>query len=172
MVHEQVVELPSAEQIAALWLMPQILLLAIGLIVAQVLTGLARLKVGTVVAADRSGTRLRRVLMTALILGLLAWILVQRGLWPVPVLLCLGSALLLVHTTPGVQDAVLGEGGVQRGWHARRFETLEEWRLTGHHLRFRLFGEWTSVPCPPERQADLRARLLQLAPERESPFQD
>jgi hypothetical protein len=92
--------------------------------------------------------------------------------WPIPVILCLGSALLLVWTTPSASTAILGTGGVQRGFHARRFESLEEWRLTGDHLRFRLFGEWTSVPCPPAHQAELRAKLLALAPDRESPFQD
>jgi hypothetical protein len=88
------------------------------------------------------------------------------------VILCSGSALLLAFVSPSTSTAVLGEFGVQRGWHARRFESLEEWRLTGDHLRFRLFGEWTAVPCPPERQVALRAKLLALVPERESPFQD
>lgn len=169
---EQVLSQVAPDQIVALWLLPTILLVSIGLIVAQVLSGFARTKVGPVIAAERSGTLKRRVVMTVLILAILTWILVQPGVWPVPVLLCLGSALLLVFTTPGAHDAVLGEGGVQRGWHARRFESLEEWRLTGDHLRFRLFGEWTSVPCPPEHQFRLRSKLVQLVPDRESPFQD
>jgi hypothetical protein len=172
MTGAEVLSRATAEELVSLWLLPQILLVAIGLLVAQVLSGLARVKVGPVIASDRSGTTRRRVVMTVTILAILAWTLVQRGAWPVPVLLCLGTALLLVFTTPGAHDAVLGEGGVQRGWHARRFESLEEWRLTGDHLRFRLFGEWTSVPCPPERQAELREKLLRLVPERESPFQD
>jgi hypothetical protein len=59
---------------------------------------------------------------------------------------------------------------VQRGWHARRLEELEEWRLTGEHLRFRLFGEWTAVPLAPEHHAAMRARLVACCAERESPF--
>ncbi|MCY2959738.1 MAG: hypothetical protein NTY35_06195 [Planctomycetota bacterium] len=162
----------TAQQIAPLLLLPQILILCVGLIVAQVFSGMARLKVGPVIAADRRVANRVRFVMTVLVLGIFAWIALDRAVWLTPVILCLGSALLLVYTTPSSKTAVLGEGGVQRGWHARRFESLEEWRLTGDHLRFRLFGEWTSVPCPPDRQADLRAKLVQLVPDRESPFQD
>jgi hypothetical protein len=169
---QEILAQTTPDQLVALWLMVPTLFAAIGLLVAQVMSGLARVKVGAVIAAERPGTPRRRVAMTALILAILAWILVQPGVWPVPVLLCLGIAQLLVFTTPGAHDAVLGESGVQRGWHARRFESLEEWRLTGDHLRFRLFGEWTSVPCPPEHHFRLRSKLVQLVPERESPFQD
>ena len=172
MTTEEAFARATPDEIVSMMLVPQILLVAIGLLVAQVLSGMASVKVGPVIASDRSGTTKRRVAMTLLILAILGWTLLQRGAWPVPVLLCLGTALLLVFATPGVHDAVLGEGGVQRGWHARRFESLEEWRLTGDHLRFRLFGEWTSVPCPPERQGELREKLSKLVPERESPFQD
>ena len=86
--------------------------------------------------------------------------------------LMLLPVLGLIGLGAGFQDAVLGDCGVQRGWLSRRFEELEEWRLAGDHLRFRLQGEWTSVPCPPERQAGLRAELLRLNPQRESPFRD
>ncbi len=159
-------------QVASLALMPLVVMLCIGLIASQILSGIARLKVGPIVAADRRAATRWRVVMTLLVAGVLAWVAIDRSVWLVPILLCLGCALLLVFTTPTSRTAVLGEGGVQRGWHARRFESLEEWRLTGDHLRFRLFGEWTSVPCPPDHQAALRAKLVQLVPERESPFQD
>lgn len=162
----------TSEQIAALVLMPQVVLLCVGLLVAQIFQALARLKVGPVIAADRRSATRRRIVMSVLIAGLFTWIAIDRSLWLTPVVLCLGSAALLVYTTPSAQTAVLGLGGVQRGWHARRFESLEEWRLTGDHLRFRLFGEWTSVPCPAGHQAELRAKLVALVPERESPFQD
>ena len=162
----------TPEQIAGLALMPQIILLCVGLVVAQVLASIARLKVGRVIAADRRVANRRRAVMTIAFVAVFVWVLVEGSLWLTPVALCCGSALLLVFTTPSSKTAILGVGGVQRGWHARRFESLEEWRLTGDHLRFRLFGEWTSVPCPQERQSDLRATLTQLVPDRESPFQD
>ncbi len=169
---QEILSQTPADQLVAMGLLVPILMVGIGLLVAQILSGFASVKVGAVIAAERPGTLTRRIVMTVLILAILAWILLQPGVWPVPVLLCLGIAQLLVFTTPGAHDAVLGEGGVQRGWHARRFESLEEWRLTGDHLRFRLFGEWTSVPCPPEHHFRLRSKLVQLVPERESPFQD
>lgn len=159
-------------QIASLALMPEVVLLCVGLIAAQILSGIARLKVGPVVAADRRAATRWRIVMTTLIVAVGAWILLDKNVWPTPVILCLGFALLLVYTTPTSRTAILGEGGVQSGWHARRFEALDEWRLTGDHLRFRLFGEWTSVPCPSEHQGKLRAKLVELVPDRESPFQD
>jgi hypothetical protein len=83
-------------------------------------------------------------------------------------LVVLGIAVAIL--SPGSGDAVCGEEGVQRGWHARRLGELEEWRLAGSHLRFRLFGEWTAVPLAPEHHAAMRARLVAACPERESPF--
>jgi len=160
------------EQLLGSLLLPVIVLLCIALTVTQILSAVARVKLGAVIAADRRSETRRRIVLAVFIVGILAWTILDRGVWIVPVLLALGSAMLLVWTTPSATTAILGVGGVQRGWHARRFESLEEWRLTGDHLRFRLFGEWTSVPCPQERQAEIRAKLVQLVPERESPFQD
>lgn len=162
----------TGEQLLSLTLLPLVVMLFAGIAATQILSAIARLQVGPVIAADRGAERRTRIVMTALIVVVLLWILADTAVWRTPVTLCLGAALLLVWTTPGVHTAVLGEGGVQRGAHARRFESLEEWRLTGDHLRFRLHGTWTSVPCPPERQAELRAKLVALVPERESPFQD
>lgn len=162
----------TPEQAVAMPLLLVIAFTCVGLIVAQSMSAIARLAVGPVVAADRRATRRWRIALTILIAAVGAVAVSAGGVWPVPVVLALGSALLLVHVTPSSSHAVLGEGGVQRGWHARRFESLEEWRLTGDHLRFRLYGEWTSVPCPPHHQAALRAKLTALAPDRESPFQD
>jgi hypothetical protein len=162
----------TSEQIAGWALVPVIVLLCVALTVTQVLSTIAQLKLGAVIAADRRSERRRRIVLATLIAAVLVWTLLDRGVWIVPVLLALGSALLLALATPSAATAILGVGGVQRGWHARRFESLEEWRLTGDHLRFRLFGEWTSVPCPQERQAEIRAKLVELVPERESPFQD
>ncbi|MBL8860602.1 MAG: hypothetical protein JNK02_01200 [Planctomycetes bacterium] len=162
----------SPGELVTLLLLPELLLLAAAIAVSQVLVLLARAQVGAVLAADRRSERRWRLTVLFLCLGVLGWVLAAGTVWLTPVLLCIAGALLLGFTTPSARTAILGVGGVQRGWHARRYESLEEWRLTGDHLRFRLFGEWTAVPCPPEFQADLRAKLTQLAPDRESPFQD
>jgi hypothetical protein len=163
---------PTLEQISSSGTVPALVLVALALAVTQILTGLARLRVGRPLCAERPGTRGRQVALATLIVAAMVLIVARQEVWAPPPLLALAGALFLVMTTPGAHDALLCEHGVQRGWHARRYEDLEEWRLTGEHLRFRLHGEWTSVPCPGERQAGVRAKLLELAPERESPFQD
>ena len=132
----------------------------------------AQTTVGPVLAQQRPGRWTRRVLLGAPQAAVLAYATMADHLPQEPVIEALLLGMLLVWVTPGVQDAVLGETGVQRGWFARRFEALEEWRLTGDHLRFRLDGEWTSVPCPPGEQARIRGILLERNPERESRFKD
>jgi len=52
----------------------------------------------------------------------------------------------------------------------RRFEDLEEWRLTGDHLRWKLFGEWQACEVPSAESESLRTKLEQLIPDRESRF--
>ena len=71
---------------------------------------------------------------------------------------------------PSFEDHEFGTTGVRRGWFARRFDELDEWRLTGEHLRWRLYGVWLATEVPTEFHAELRARLEEIAPERESRF--
>jgi hypothetical protein len=85
-------------------------------------------------------------------------------------LLPLGLAVVYLALRPGVHDRVTGLDGVRRGWYVRALGELEEWRLTGDHLRFRLRGRWEAVPLSAERQADFAARLRAAAPGRESRF--
>ncbi len=87
-----------------------------------------------------------------------------------PALLVLAGVALILALSPGFSDSVYGERGVRCGWHARRFEQLEEWRLTGEHLRWKLFGEWVASRVPPADQPALRERLEQSCPGRESRF--
>jgi hypothetical protein len=153
---------------------PVLFELVVGLLVVAAIRARNRRTVGRVLAEERPGRMLRLCGSTALLLLVFAAILAAgpdarvlqfAGLLLVP-------ALGLVWFGTGFQDAILGDAGVQRGWLSRRFEELEEWRLAGDHLRFRLQGEWTSVPCPLERQAELRAELQRRNPARESPFRD
>jgi hypothetical protein len=80
----------------------------------------------------------------------------------------LGLALAVIATSPGFQDSVYGESGVQYGWYARRYEELEAWRLIGEHLRWRLAGLWVATDVPSMMHSELRARLEQTCPARES----
>lgn len=82
----------------------------------------------------------------------------------------LSAAAVMLLFTSGLRDTVFAEHGVRSGWFVRRFKDLEEWRLTGDHLRWKLFGEWQACEVPLAQQADLRARLEQLIPDRESRF--
>lgn len=112
-----------------------------------------------------------RWLYVAAAAALAAWLLAANPGVPLVtglVLLALGVALVLI--APGAQDSLLGSDGVQLGWHARRFADLDEWRLTGDHLRLRLFDEWVAVHAPAELHEELRAQLSAANPDRESSF--
>lgn len=88
--------------------------------------------------------------------------------WPVAAALCLAVAGTLVR--PGGDEEACGTEGVRRGWTVRSFAALEEWRLVGEHLRFRVGGRWLAVRLPREHQGATRERLQALAPGRESPL--
>jgi hypothetical protein len=153
---------------------PVLFELAVGLFVVAAIRARNRRTVGRVLAEERPGRRLRVGLGSALLLAVFAALLLARPDARVLQLaaLLLAPALGLVWFGTGFRDAVLGESGVQRGWQSRLLGELEEWRLAGDQLRFRLQGEWCSVPCPPELQPGLRGQLLRLNPGRESPLRD
>ncbi|MFN0242581.1 MAG: hypothetical protein ACKVWV_06780 [Planctomycetota bacterium] len=149
---------------------------AVLLLAALVVTGRlvlrARRTVGRVIAQARPRQGLRRAGLVGVQGAALAFVVWAGSLPLGPVATCVGVAIVLAYVTPGLKDAVCGEDGVQRGYYARTFDELEEWRLAGEHLRFRLFGEWTSVPLPSADQPRIRAKLLASCPERESRFKD
>lgn len=154
-------------------IVPYFMLVA-GLLVALFMHGKNRRTVGKVLHGDRPERSMRRSLwfvFAALVLGLGLGLGISSAAWGF-VLTLLALSVPIVLLSPGPEDALLGEAGVQRGWYSRHYHELEEWRLTGDHLRYRLFGEWTSAPCPAPDQPPLRTRLLQAIPERESPFHD
>lgn len=144
-----------------------------GALIATVLiTTRARLQIGAIIAVDRSGTSVRRVVFAVLHLALAVWIF-ATGVLPLwPALSCVAGSMLLVYLTPGADDSASGETGVMRGWYGRRYAELEEWRLSGVHLRYRLFGEWTSAPMPAREHVRIREKLRVECSERESRFQD
>lgn len=83
-------------------------------------------------------------------------------------LMVASAACLWLRPHPG--DEIYGELGVQRGWRSRRFEELEEWRLTGDHLRFRIGDAWLAVGLPSDQHASARELLVERCGERESRF--
>lgn len=84
--------------------------------------------------------------------------------------LLFGGALVLL-LGPDSTDRALGTSGVRSGWTTAGFGEFEEWRLVGEHLRFRLNGRlWDAVGAAPALHLELRAKLEQLAPARESRY--
>lgn len=125
--------------------------------------------VGDVVASDLPGRALRHAASVLLVLLGTAAVLADAAS-PGTVVPVLALALIAHEARPSPADRVLGTSGVRRGFHSRSFAELEEWRLLGDDLRFRLFGEWTAVPAPAERREDLLATLRREAGDRESEF--
>ncbi len=118
----------------------------------------------------RCGPRRRRPVVVAFLALQLVFALFVGGveLWILCVLLVATGACLWLQPSP--RDEVCGADGVQYGWRSRRFEDLEEWRLTGEHLRFRVAGTWLAVGVPSAEHAALRKSLEELCPDRESRF--
>jgi len=85
-------------------------------------------------------------------------------------LFALYGAFMLTWLSPGFRDRACGDSGVFYGWIARRYEDLDEWRLTGDHLRFKAGSEWHAVEVPAEQRTRVRSLLVQAAPDRESRF--
>jgi hypothetical protein len=88
-----------------------------------------------------------------------ACVLVSGSLPRLPAVSVLALSGLLSFLYPARRDSVLGESGVQAGWYARGFSEIEEWRLVGQHLRWRLRGEWVASVAPLELHERLRALL-------------
>jgi hypothetical protein len=80
------------------------------------------------------------------------------------------AAGLLTALRPGSADRECGSAGLRHSWYVLEFERLTEWRLTGEHLRFRLFGEWSAAPLPENEHPRVRQTLESVAPDRESRF--
>lgn len=132
----------------------------------------ARRMIGPTRAEDLTSSRPLRIAFGFLVLAIATWLAIAHDVPLFVPFFALYVAWAIVQRSPGQHDAVLGEHGVRRGWIATRFEDLAEWRLTGSHLRFRTTGEWTAVPAPIALQEELRAKLVRLAGDRESRFQD
>lgn len=132
----------------------------------------AAVKLGAIVVKEdpRSIPQLLRWFALAAALAALAATWSEQGddAWLWSATLALAAALLLL--SPGPHRQRLGERGVQRGWDARGFDELEEWRVSGDHLRFKVDGEWTAARAPAALHAELREKLRRLRPDHESRF--
>jgi hypothetical protein len=140
-------------------------------LLAAVATAAWTRRLAATVGRARHRERPRRALRVPLVLGVAALgLAVSLGGPSASQLVLLAGAGLLALVAPGSGDSDCGERGVRAGWFARRYEDLDEWRLTGEHLRWKLFGTWVSSRVPTSEHADLRTRLERACPERESRF--
>jgi hypothetical protein len=114
----------------------------------------------------RTGWRLLSI-PALVLLGVVLWGQVPGASLLIAMLV---ASLGVLWLQPHLLDQVCGQLGVQNGWRSRSFADLEEWRLTGDHLRFRLDGIWVAVPSPSESHEELRGQLLDRCPGRESRF--
>ena len=144
--------------------------LLLGIALALRVRARERAVLGEVVARSGRGLRARWPWLAAAAAGGVCAVLGRAELtlaWTLPPIL-LAIWFLVVH--PGADDRVAGRNGVRRGWYVRALQDLEEWRLTGDHLRFRLRGPWEAVPLPVALHQEFAEKLRALAPGRESRF--
>lgn len=142
----------------------------LGLASVGVLVVRLRSRIGREAHFDRPFTWSQRLFTVGAAVATAAVVVNWAELMGVLALAIIALAWATMLISPGANDAALGELGVRRGWYARTFEELEEWRLTGDHLRWKLRGEWQASPAPRATHAVLRDKLVALCPERESSF--
>ena len=145
-------------------------------------TGLLACSVAALTVASRSrqalGTRLsvkntdrgRRFLVVIALAAASFWLSRHLGFHDPIVIGVLVLACVSLLLRPSHALEVCGAEGVQRGWTVRAFSELEEWRLVGDHLRFRVGERWLAIELPRELFDPTLAALRARAPERESPF--
>lgn len=120
-------------------------------------------------AAGRGPGRRRALGLAGLALLAVASV-VTPGVSTVFALLVLAAVASLLLASPVPGDTVVGTRGVRAGFLACSMERLDEWRLTGEHLRWRLGERWYACDLPKELHEETRAQLQGLAPGRESRF--
>ena len=103
-------------------------------------------------------------------LGMLVTVVVLRFAPALPscALIVLSSAAVVLARYQ--RGGACGDAGVRSGCFSYTYGDLEEWRLTGDHLRFRVGEVWRAVPLPGQRHAEVRGLLETHAGGRESRF--
>ena len=143
----------------------------------------ARRRVGRVLSVERSSSRARVLYMgvgcVVLFLVLLSCLgVLVTGAWAIPgyaaTYLIAGALIILSLAAVALAQPqggeVFGTEGVRCGSWAYAYRDLDEWRLTGDHLRFRSGAVWRAVTVPPQVQGELRRRLETASSDRESRF--
>ena len=144
---------------------------------------MSRRRLGRVLHVKRGSNRARVLYVgvgcVALSLVLLSGLgVLVTGAWAIPgyaaayliagVLVVLSVAAVVLATHPG--DGACGTEGVRSGSWSHAYGDLEEWRLTGDHLRFRVGESWRAVSLPQALHGEVRGLLETQAEGRESRF--
>lgn len=142
----------------------------------------ARARVGRVLHAER-GSLLARVLFLMVGSGVLGFVLLgclgilatgawaHAGIWILSAALVPLSLAAVVLARPAGGRAC-GARGVRSGSWSHAYGDLEEWRLTGDHLRFRVGAVWRAAALPRGLHPEVREVLVALVGERESRFRE
>ena len=103
-------------------------------------------------------------------LGILLIVSVTGPAPPLPscALIVLSSAAVVLARYQ--RGGACGDAGVRSGCFSYTYGDLEEWRLTGDHLRFRVGAVWRAVALPEPLHAEVRGLLENYAGERETRF--
>jgi hypothetical protein len=98
----------------------------------------------------------------------LALVLCSAPTLPPCALIVLSSAAMVLARYQ--RGGACGDAGVRSGCFSCTYADLEEWRLTGDHLRFRVGDVWRAVSLPQLLHPEVRGHLESLARGRESSF--
>ncbi|MBM3992116.1 MAG: hypothetical protein FJ298_14065 [Planctomycetes bacterium] len=161
---------PQDRPVLLMALLPTAGLCLVALSLVVLARGRISSRVGGLLASERAPRLWLRLAFTLAALTLVAIVVHWEDLPGGLALFTLLVGVVLLAKSPLAQDADVGERGVRRGWSAREYAHIEEWRLTGEHLRWRVRGEWRACRVPLELHAALRARLQAACAQRESPF--
>ncbi len=129
----------------------------------------AKRRVGAVLHTE-AGPASVNVIYACLGVLVLASVLCFAPTLPSCALIVLSSAAMVLARYQ--RGGVCGDAGVRSGCFSCTYADLEEWRLTGEHLRFRVNEVWRAVSLPQPLHTEVRGRLESLAEGRESRFKE
>ena len=144
---------------------------------------IARERVGRVIYAERGSILAAVVYLGIGVVALVAVALCLFGLqmtggWMIPEIvvpyLAAGALVVLSLTAVALAQpqggGACGTAGVRCGSWAHAYRDLDEWRLTGDHLRFRAGEVWRAVALPAQMHEEVRGHLETIARGHESRF--
>lgn len=145
--------------------------LGAGLVAAVTVRRQARLYVGALLHRESPAVVAQARIAALIGVGAaLSWSLASGEVPLALSLPTLALTSLLVWLQPAAGTGRIGRFGVQKGWRVHGYNELEEWRLAGEHLRFRVDERWYALDLPAAKHSLVEQELVLCAPERRSPY--